>query len=149
MGLYLHWASRSGKLASNNPLVKGPLPLFFSKIKLPLSVKVNSLWSETIVAVVSLCQISHSQQAVTFASLRTLLKISQGRNFRAINVWLESNWGATEYYLTAQHELMLSLFLPLTQVQGPSVCMCWRLWNLQRGLTILAAISSQLPDSAL
>lgn len=43
MGLCLRWASRSGKLANNNPLVKGTLLLFFSKLKLPLSVKVNGL----------------------------------------------------------------------------------------------------------
>lgn len=56
MGLCLRWASRSGKLASNNPLVKGTLLLFFSKLKLPLSVKVNGLWWETIIAAVSLYQ---------------------------------------------------------------------------------------------
>lgn len=143
MGLCLRWASRSAKLASNNPTIPKLKVLcrFSSQSSNYPSVSKRT---EAILAAMSLDQIPH-----LFVSLTMLSAKSQDRNIRGRNVWLENNWGGTEYYLTAHHELTLSLFLPLTQVQGPRVCVCvcCRLINLQRGLAIIAAISSQLPDS--
>lgn len=76
MGLCLHWASRSGKQASNNPLVKGTLLLLFSKLKLTLIVKVNGLQSKTVVVALLLSQISQFKQAGRFERLWKVVKVT-------------------------------------------------------------------------